>query len=180
MSNGPVQNALLAQAEQRIESQLTPDNRANYLKIVVAGMRAGLAGGPNSLLAKLKQSKDPVHDCAIGAVNLALVLRKQAHGVMPLKAMVPAATTLMIKALDFAENAGLVKVDAPTLAKATRLLTNDLFQAFHITPQMMAHAAAKVHAMTRDPGNMEAIKRAAGAVKDPRASEPTPMPEGEE
>ena len=62
-------NNVLEAAEQKIESNLVPNNRANYMKIVVAGMKIGLAKGPDSMLAKLHNSKDPVNDCAKGAVN---------------------------------------------------------------------------------------------------------------
>lgn len=168
-------NDLLAETEQKIESQLQGATRQNYLKIVVAGMHAGLssANGRPPLLASLKGSKDPIHDCAVGAVNLVLILRKQAKGIMPLKALVPAATTLMLKALAVAEKMGLVEITPENLAQATRLLTNTLFHAFRITPQMMQAAAQKIHSITQDPGHMEAIKRAAGVVKSPDASEPT-------
>lgn len=177
MPNTQPDNDLLTQTEQKIEGQLQGDTRQNYMKIVVAGMHAGMAGGPKSILASLKNSKDPIHDCAVGAVHLVLILRKQAKGVMPLKAMVPAATTLMLKALAFAERLGMVQVTPQNLAQATRILTNTLFAAFHITPQMMQAVAQKVRGITQDPGHMEAIKRAAGVVKDPNASEPT-QPEG--
>lgn len=182
MPNTQPDNDLLTQTEQKIESQLQGDTRRNYMKIVVAGMHAGLAStnGKPPLLASLKDSKDPIHDCAVGAVNLCLILRKEAKGVMPLKAMVPAATTLMLKALAVAERMGLVQVTPQNLAQATRTLTNTLFAAFRITPQMMQAVAQKLHGITQDPGHMEAIRRTAGVVKDPNASEPTQMPEGAE
>ena len=168
-------NDLLTETEQKIESQLQGDTRRNYMKIVVAGMHAGLSStnGKPPLLASLKDSKDPIHDCAAGAVSLVLILRKEAKGVMPLKAMVPAATTLMLKALAVAERMGLVEITPENLAQATRILTNTLFHALGITPQMMQAAAQKIHSITQDHGHMEAMKRAAGIVKSPDASEPT-------
>lgn len=170
---------LIASVEQKIESQLTPENRANYMKIVAAGMAAGLDGGPKSIVASLAKSKDPVRDAAIGAVSLCIILQRRSRGTMPLKAMVPAATTLMLKALDFADHAGWVKVDADVVNRATRTLVNFIFAKSGITPRMLHTAAQKVHGMVNDPGSLEKIKRAAGAVKDPNASTPTPMPEAQ-
>jgi hypothetical protein len=90
-------NPLLQQTEDRIEGNLAPENRQSYMKIVVAGMHIGLDKGPQSILASLAKSPDPIADAAKGAVSLVLILRKQAQGVMPLIAMVPAAMTLLLK-----------------------------------------------------------------------------------
>lgn len=174
-----LQNRILEAAEQKIESGLTPENRANYMRIVVAGQKVGLDGGPNSILASLKDSKNPLQDCAMGAINLCLLMRKQSRGTMPLKAMVPAATTLMLQALDFADRAGILKVGNPELVRATRILTNLIFQKFNISSQMLHTAASKVHAITQDPIQMEKINREAGVVKHPLASTPTPLTEAD-
>lgn len=167
---------ILQQAEDKVESQLDPETRANYVKITVAGMHAALDGGSNSILASLKKSQDPVSDAAKGAVSLCLILRKQAHGIMPLKAMVPAAMTLMLKALDFADRAGIVKVGQPELVRATRVFTDTVFARFGITKDGLANAAQKVHAITQDPAKMAAINLKSGITAHPGAATPTPLP----
>lgn len=170
-------NRLLEAAEKRIEGDLTPENRANYTRIVVAGMKLALDKGPKGILASLKQSKNPLSDCATGAVNLCILMRRQSRGTMPVKAMVPAAMTLMLHALDFAERTGIIKtVGTAELSKATHTFTNTAFARFGITPQMLHGAADKLHKTVQDPAKLEKIKRAAGTVKDPNASVPTPMP----
>ena len=131
-------NKLLQVAELKIERNLTPQNRANYMKVVVAGMNVLLRGGPKSILAKLKGRQDPVSDCAIGAVNLVLILRKESKGVMPLKAMIPAGMTLMLKALDFANSLGQVKIGTAELDRATHIFTNTLFGHFNFHVSMIA------------------------------------------
>lgn len=169
---------LIAAAEQKVESQLTPETRESYLKIVVAGMKAGLENGPNSILAGLSKSKDPVADCAKGAIGLVLILKHQAKGIMPVKAMIPAAMTLMLKALSFADRTGIVKVGNDELVRATHIYGDLLLRKFGVTPPMMQHAMVKVHGITQDPVAMEQIKRSAGFVRHPDAHEPTPLPKG--
>ena len=171
-------NKILETAEQTVEAKLTPENRANYMRIVVAGMKTAMHGGAAGILGGLKQSKDPITDCAVGAINLVLLLRRQSRGTMPVKAMVPAAMTLMLQALDLADKAGIVKVGNDELVKATHIFTNHLFAAFKITAPMLQNAATNVHAITQDPTKMEAIKRRIGMSKAPNASEPTPLPAG--
>lgn len=169
-------NPLLAATEERIESQLTPATQQDYLKVVVSGMKVALEKGPDGILAGLLKSKDPVNDSVVGAINLCLLLRRQSRNTMPLKALVPAAMTLMLKALDFAEQNGMLKVDEPTLVKASHLFTDTVFKQFGITNNMLNTAAAKVKQIASDPGQLERVKRAAGVVKDPNASQPT-LPE---
>lgn len=163
-------NKLLADAEQKVESGLEPETRANHDKIVVSGMHAALAKGPDGILASLKDSADPISDAAKGAVSLVLILRKQAHGVMPLKAMVPAAMTLMLRALDFADRAGIAKVGQPELVRATKIFTDMMFARMGITKEGLARAAEKVHAITQSPESMQKVNEKAGIVAHPGAA----------
>lgn len=174
----PQNQPILDAAEQKVESQLTPETRESYMKIVVAGMKAGLENGPNSILAGLRKSQDPVADCAKGAIGLVLILKHQAQGIMPVKAMIPAAMTLMLKALSFADQTGIVAVGADELSRATHIFANTFLAKYGVTPPMLQHAMVKVHGLTQDPVAMEQMKRSAGIVRHPDASEPTPMPEG--
>jgi hypothetical protein len=170
-------NSVLEQAEQKIESNLLPAVRANYMKVVVAGMKVGLAKGPHGILASLRQSKDPVNDCAKGAVNLAFLLRKQTRGTMPIQALVPGAMTLMLHALDFVDKIGIMKIGTPQLVEATHTFTNMMFRNLGISADMLKTAHDNVAKAVKDPAHLEAMKRKAGIVKAPDASTPTPTPD---
>lgn len=165
----PAGQPVLKAAEDKIESQLLPEIRESYLKIVVAGMKAGLSGGPKSIIAGLKDSKDPLSDCAKGAIGLVTILKNQARGVMPIKAMIPAASTLMIKALSFADQMGVIKVGPDELAKATQIFADMFLKKLGVTPQMLQHAMGKAKELTQDPVAMEMMKRKAGFSKHPEA-----------
>lgn len=169
----PVRDNLLKAAQDRIESQLTPKTRADYEKVVVAGLKVGLDGGPDSIIASVRNSKDPVRDCAIGAANLVLILRRQSRDTMPPQALVPGATTLMLQALDFAERLGLVKVSPRELARATHILGNYIMRVFGVTAANFEAAATKVQGIMQDPTSMEVLARRAGVVKSPQAGTPT-------
>lgn len=169
-------NDLLQATEQKIESQLLPETRQAYMKIVVSGMRVAGHNGANGLLSGLRNRKDPIADCAIGAINLVLLMSKQSKGVMPMKAMVPAAMTLMLQALDLVEKAGIAKIGPEELSRATHVFTNHLFKALKITVPMLQSGAKHVHAIMQDPTKMELINRKVGVVKAPGASSPTMAP----
>lgn len=169
-------NRFLQGAEQAVEAKLLPRTKADYQKIVVAGMRASMHGDQNSMLAKLLNSKDPVKDAAAGAISLVMLLLQQSNGTMPPDAMVPAATTLMLQALDFAEKAKLLKVGPEELARGTKLQSNIWLALGKLTPERLQAMADKTHGIMQDPTQMEAVARAGGVVKDPRASTMTNLP----
>jgi hypothetical protein len=171
-------NPLLEQTQDRLESNLTPETRGNYLKIVVAGMHIGLDKGPNGIMGSLAKSQDPISDAAKGAVSLVIILRHQAHGVMPVKALVPAALTLMLKALDFIDRSKIAPVGNPELVRATHIFTDSMFARMGISKQGLANAATKVHAITQDPQAMQKINLKAGLLAHPNAATPTPLPPG--
>ena len=169
-------NKLLQAAEQKVEAGLTPKNRENYMKIVVAGLRTALDQGPNGIMASLKKSRDPVSDAAVGAINLVLLMSKQSRGTMPPEALVPAAMTLMLQALDFVDKARITKVTAKKLNRATQIFADRMFAAFKITPAQLKAAGSKVQSLMQDPANRDIIARRGGVMQDPRASAPTGMP----
>lgn len=171
--NLALNNNILEATEREIEGQLLPDVRADYMKIVVAGMKVAGHNGANGLLSGLNRRKDPVADCAIGAINLVFMMSKTSKGTMPMKAMIPAAMTLMLHALDLVDKAGIAKVGAPELARATHVFTNHLMAVLKITMPMLQTAATHVHGIMQDPTKMELINRKAGVVRAPGTSTPT-------
>lgn len=166
-------NKLLQATEEKVESQLTPKIRDAYMKLVVAGMRAAVHGGTDGLAARLKFTPDPVAACATGAVNLVMLMKSQAKGTVPPQAIPPAAMTLMLQGLDLLERAGVVKIDADELARATHIYTDRIMAVYKVTPELLKKAAGRVHQIMQDPAKMELINRKAGIVKAPGASEPT-------
>jgi hypothetical protein len=175
---GDLTNPLLQQAEQQLESKLAPDNKPVYMKIVVAGLHIALANGPDGFMGKLRNSRDPVSDCARGAASLVLIMRKEAKGVMPMKAGIPAGMTLLFHGLDFIDRAKIAKVAEPEIDRAATIFTNFLFHKLGITPDMLHSMTGKVSAITRDPTSMAAINMKAGLTRHPNAATPTPLPGG--
>jgi hypothetical protein len=170
-----VQNNILKAAEQHLESQLTPPVRANYDKIVVAGMKVALNKGPDGILAALKNSQDPIKDCVTGAINIVGLLAMQSRGTMPITAAVPACMTLIIHALDFADKVGIMKVGPEELAKAGHMFGNLITQKFGISTDMIKTAAGNIEKLTKDPANMDKLHYAAGMKKAPDATQAIPL-----
>jgi hypothetical protein len=170
-------NPLLQQAEDRIEAALAPEVRADYLRIVVAGMHIATDKG-GAMMAPLAKAPDPIVGAAKGAVGLVLIMKKDAKGVLPMKALVPAAMTLFLKALDFIDRSKIAPVGEAELVRGTHAFTDYLFARMGITRQGLANAANKVHQITNDPQAMQSIQMKAGFLKHPMAATPTPLPPG--
>ncbi len=168
-------NPLLQQVETRIEAGLTPENHNDYQKIVVAGMHLALADN-GKMLEPLQRARDPIDIAPKAAVGLVLIMRKEAEGkgqVMPEKAMVPAAMTLLLKLLDYIDRSKIAPIGAPELDRATHVFVDFILARLGITKQMLADAAQRVHRLTQDPQAMHAISLKAGTLVHPLAAKPT-------
>ena len=167
-----LKNKILKGAQEAVERNLTTLNRKNYDKIVDWGLEVGLQQGKDGILASVRESKDPIRDCALGAVNLVQVLRVQGQGTMPEQAFAPGAFVLMLYALDFAANIRVVKVDMPAFTRATHIYTNQVFKMFGVKPQKLVDMANQTYDVMDHPGKFELVQRHAGTVRDPMASVP--------
>ena len=108
--------------------------------------------------------------------ELVLIMRKEAEGkgqVMPEKAMVPAAMTLLLKLLDYIDRSKIAPIGAPELDRATHVFVDFILARLGITKQMLADAAQRVHRLTQDPQAMHAISLKAGTLVHPLAAKPT-------
>ena len=99
----PPMDPRLEQIEQKVEASMTdPKTVEAYHKIVNAGMKVAFDETTHkSLMQDLENSKDPVHDVAVGTVGLLITLHQQSKGTMPLAPMVQAGMTLMLHGLDY-------------------------------------------------------------------------------
>lgn len=169
-----IQDPVLKRAEAEIERRLLPDNRRDYMRVVVAGMKMGMAGGRRSLIARLGESKmPPLQEIAYGAVNVGLILFKESRYTMPVKALIPAAMTLMIKTMDFAEKSGhLPKVTPQMVDEATKIFMNYVLHRFNVPQAKLEYMARQVHSVVQDPHQVDILNRRAGLTRDPRLSGP--------
>ena len=156
-----LQDPLLQQVEKKIESQLLPGVRADYDKIVLAGLRAGLAEN-GKIMNMIADSKDPLSDVVKGAISLVGVLRKQSRGTMPLKAMIPAAFTLMVQGLDYADRAGVLEVDAAVVDQATEMFAETIMKLLGVSQAALQNLATQVNGVMQDPAKMVQLKGEAG------------------
>lgn len=168
------------QAVAAVEATMNPEVRKDYDKIVATGLQWGVKNGSAGLLASLTQSRDPVRDCAIGAINAVFkFISGVSRGTMPQVPGVYASKSLMYLALDFADRAGIVDVGVPEVEKAERLWANGIFTAFGITPKTLSRGAEEVKGILNDPGRLEQLNLATGYLKDPRAAQPLEMTMGQ-
>jgi len=148
------QNTLIKQVETQIEQRLRAGVRESYMKIVVAGMKYALNGGDKSILAQLKDSENVIEDAVKGAIGLVGVLRRAAKGAMPVDALIPAAMTLMLEALDYAERIGIITVDEGVIDEATKLFVETILPHLGMTPEKLKGMTERVHGVMQDPDRM--------------------------
>lgn len=145
-------NPLLQQAEAKVESTIKPNDKDAYQRIVIAGMKVAFDPSTHgSIVDGLQNSKDPIHDVAVGTVGLLILLSQQSKGKMPIPPMVSAGMTLLINGLDYLEKTKVLKVDADMLGNATNIYITTLMPKVGITPQIMQQMAQQTHGAVNNP-----------------------------
>jgi hypothetical protein len=159
-----LKNPLLQKAQAEVEKVVT--DRASFDKIVKAGLRVIYdAKTFAKLSAGLKESQDVVGDIAKGIVGILSLLKQQARGTMPPIPMLQAGMALLFDALDFAEEAGLTKVDNDVLAQATTEFVEALLPTLGLTSQMMQQVLQGVQETVSNPERMKLYEQSRGGAK---------------
>lgn len=148
-----LKNQLLQQAQAKVEAGVK--NRDAYDKLVSAGTKIIY---DKTIFAKLSegiaQSKSPVEDVAKGLVAVLNIMVRQARGTAPQDALAQAGMSLLIDALDFMEQAGLVTVDKKVLGEATQAFIEALLPTLGLNPQQLQSALSSVQQTMADPQKM--------------------------
>ncbi len=171
------QVSLPKQVEQKIESLIEDDSKQDYMEAVVHGMKLASRRRPDgtTLMGSLAQSKDPVQSCAIGAINLTLILNKESRGTMPPNVIPMVAITLMCQALDFAVEAKILPtVTTADIDRGTHLVFNQIMVATHMTNKKFKMISEELHGILQDPSKVQQMQLRSGTVKHPDAVTPTP------
>lgn len=168
------QSSLLQQAEAKVEASVPASQKANYLKIVVAGMKLALNKGPNGLVGALKNSKDPMGDIVNGAIGIVGILRRESKNTMPLPVMVPAIMTLVLHGLDIAQKFGLLQIGPAELGQATQQAMETIMQKVGLTPQKVQQLAAQSHGVMQDP---QAMNKLSAGMQPAQIQQPQGMPQ---
>ena len=152
-----LKNPLLKQAQTKIESGV--QDRDAYNRIVQAGTKVIYDKATFSELSKsIRQAQDPVTEIAEGMIGILGILYKQSRKTMPIPAMVMAGMSILLDALDFAEQAGLVKIDKAQLTKATTHYLNSLLPKFGLTPDKIDAMLGQLGGTIKDPAKMAQIQ----------------------
>jgi hypothetical protein len=157
-------NELLQQAQAKLEEGVA--DRERYDKLVKAGTRVIYDQGTFAQLSKgIAESEDPVGDVTKGLSALLNILAHKARGTIPHDVFLQAGFALLLDALDFMEQAGLVKVDKSVLAQATKEFIDALMPTVGLTPEKLSAALQSVKGTLSNPQQMAAYQQSKGAMQ---------------
>ena len=164
---GKTTNKLLQTTERKMEAKVKPEFRTAFLRVVTAGMKLMYDPQTRGMVTQqLKSQGSPAQVVGEGIAKLMLLLMSKSKGTMPPQAMIPAATVLLCEGLDFAEKAGMVRVDKAMIASAMQEMTSALMQGMKITPDRLSQMAQKAQTGAVD------------TTPPPAAPPPAPAPAG--
>jgi hypothetical protein len=157
-----IKNPTIRQALANIEKSVQA--RAAYNKIVKAGTAAIYDKAMfQKLTADIQKSGDPVKTVSEGMIGILGLLYQKSNKTMPIPPMVLAGMALLLDALDFMEQSGLVKIDKAELNRATTMYVNSLLPKFGLTPDKLGAALGPLQGAIQDPNKLAQMRQSAGA-----------------
>lgn len=157
-----LKNTLLQQALDHVQQTVT--DRDAFERIVAAGMKVIYNQSTfQTLVQNLRQSKDPVGDTAKGMVGVLQIMARKARGTIPAPALLQAGMALLLDALDFLEQAGMLKVDAKVLDQATEDYMNALLPTVGLSGDKMNSILSQIKQVMADPQKVAQYKASLGA-----------------
>ena len=132
-------NPLLVKTEEAIRAKLKPEQVKHFEKIIVAGLRVMDSEQTHKLVAEqMKTQGEPAEIAGAMVAKLMGVLINQSKGAMPMDAGIPAATVLLLEALDRMEALGKVEISNQTVESAMHAMSSALLQMFGVTPDRLS------------------------------------------
>lgn len=158
-----MQNPMIVKAEAAIDAKVSKADKAAYDKICLAGMKVMFSKETHGqLLQGLQESEDKLKTAIEGVIGLLGILYKESRNTMPVGPMILAGQSLMMEALDFMEQGGMVEVTPDLLAEATQSYIETLLPKLGVTPDKMQALMSQTQGVMSDPQKMAQYKQTQG------------------
>ena len=158
-----MQNPMIVKAEAAIDAKVSKADKSAYDKIVMAGMKVMFSKDTHGqLLEGLQESEDKMTSAVEGVIGLLGILYKQSRNTMPIGPMILAGQSLMMEALDFMEQGGMIEVTPELLGEATQKYIETLLPKLGVTPDKMEEMMSQAQGFMSDPQKMAQYKQSQG------------------
>lgn len=156
MKNTRKMNPLLESVVADIEGKV--QNRDAYDRIIVAGMKLMFSKETNAMLQDGMEEGPGLPDQAGTAiVGIMVMLQRNARGTMPFDAMLPAAVTLLMHAIDFLAQTGRLEITPEVVGQAMRAMVQALLKQLGISEEQVIAMAEQASGAVSDPQKAEMI-----------------------
>jgi hypothetical protein len=130
-------NPILEQAKAAVLKKADPRLAPVIQRTVQAGEKVMYAPETRKeLIAALGDGSNP-ESIGAGIAKVLAVLFRKSNGTLPMQVGVPAATLLLLEALQFIEDGGKAAVTPEMLAECTKAMGSAVLQMFGITPDKL-------------------------------------------
>ena len=158
-----MQNEMIIKAEAAVDAKVPPADKAAYDKIVLAGMKVMFSKETHGQLVQgLQESQDKLKTAVEGIIGILGILYQESRNTMPPGPMILAGQSLMMEALDFMEQGGMLEVTPDVLGEATQMYIETLLPKLGMTPEKMQAVMAQAQGVMGDPQKMAQFKQAQG------------------
>lgn len=158
-----LKNKLLQQAAGNIQGKAK--DPAMLKRLVDAGLKIIYDKNVfQKLTQELRASKDPAGDVGRGMLVVLKLMATKARGTIPPAALLQAGMVLVLDALDFLEQAGMLQVDAAALDHATQEYVEATLPALGVQPDRMQQVLGQIQQVAADPQKMAEYRQSLGGA----------------
>lgn len=130
-------NPLIDKARVALLAKIDPRLRPVVDKVAAAGKQVMYSEQTRDMaIQELKRGADP-ESVGSAVCKLAAILFNQSKKTIPMNVLFPATMLLLFEALQFLEDAGTLKVDAPQLAAYSQATGSGFLQMLGVTPEKL-------------------------------------------
>lgn len=161
-----MQNKMIIQAEASVDAKVPPAQKVNYQKIVLAGKKVMFSKDLNAkLVAGMQDVPDPVQTLVDGVIGVLGLLFKESRNTMPVGPMILAGQSLLMEAMDFLEQAGMLEVTPDLISQVTKTYIETFLPKIGMDSNKMAGVLDKAQGVMNDPQKMAQYQASMGAKK---------------
>lgn len=158
-----MQNPMIIKAEAAVDAKVPPADKQSYDKIVLAGMKVLFSKETHAQMMKgVPEAPDKLQFAVEGIIGLLGILYKESRNTMPIGPMIFAGQSLLMEALDFMEQTGMIEVTPDTLSQATQSYIETLLPKLGLPADKMQAMLGQAQGIMNDPAKMAEFKKSQG------------------
>lgn len=158
---GPATSDALSPEKVDASIKLPPELQSAYKRVVIAGMKVMFDPKTHQLAMEQMKGDGPIAQRLGTAIaGLMLILFKQSNNTMPPQVLIPAGTSLLVRAADFLQKGGAEQITTKDIGGALEVMITTLLSKAGMDPEKVMNSGGAAPEQGTPPAGL--VDQAAG------------------